>query len=123
GARGAILGVEEHVNLRGALQKPEIELTSIPSLEQADILSLIVFNQPINQIGEGAQISLAQRAAAMAAGALAGHIAQSIGEALSLNTFEIQVAPDSGATAQLTIGQQLGQNVFVKVQQDIGDQS
>ena len=59
----------------------------------------------------------------MAAGALATEIAQSIGEALNLNLFEIQVAPDSGATAQLTVGQQVGQNLFVKVQQDLGDQS
>jgi autotransporter translocation and assembly factor TamB len=122
-AQRVIQGVEAYVNLRGTLQQPAIELTSSPPLEQADILSLIVFNQPINQLGEGQQISLAQRAAGMAAGALVGEIAQSIGEALNLNTFEIQVAPDSGAAAQLTIGQQISQNLFVKVQQDIGDQS
>jgi hypothetical protein len=118
-----IQGVEAHVNIRGTLQQPEIELTSSPPLDQADILSLIVFNQPINLLGEGQQISLAQRAAGMAAGALAGEIAQSIGQALNVNMFEIQMVPDSAATAQLTIGQQVGQNLFVKVQQDIGDQS
>src|SRR5439155_2124437 len=42
-AQRVIQGVEAHVNVRGTLQKPEIELTRIPSLEQADILSLIVF--------------------------------------------------------------------------------
>ena len=118
-----IQGVEANVNVRGTLQHPAIVLTSIPPLEEADILSLIVFNQPINQLGEGQQISLAQRAAGMAAGALASELAKSIGEALNLNTFDIQVAPDSGAAAQLTIGQQVSQNLFVKVQQDIGDQS
>ena len=118
-----IQGVEANVNIRGTLQRPAIVLTSTPPLEQADILSLIVFNQPINQLGEGQQISLAQRAAGIAAGALASELAQSIGEALNLNTFDIQVASDSGATAQLTIGQQISQNLFVKVQQDIGDQS
>ncbi|PYR61811.1 MAG: hypothetical protein DMF91_08700, partial [Acidobacteria bacterium] len=122
-AQRVIRGVEARVNIRGSLQQPAIELTSTPSLEQAEILSLIVFNESINQIGEGQQISLAQRAAGMAAGALATEIAQSIGEALNLNLFEIQVAPDSGATAQLTVGQQVGQNLFVKVQQDLGDQS
>jgi autotransporter translocation and assembly factor TamB len=118
-----IQGVEANVNIRGRLHTPEIVLSSTPPLEQADILSLIVFNQPINQLGEGQQISLAQRAAGMAAGVFVGEIAQSIGNALNLDIFELAVAPDSGATAQLTVGQQVSQNLFVKVQQDIGDQS
>ena len=78
-----------HVNVRGTLKQPEIVLSSTPPLEQADILSLIVFNQPINQLGEGQQISLAQRAQALATGAVAGQLAQSIGNALDLDMFEI----------------------------------
>ena len=57
--RRLIQGVEARVNVRGTLQKPEIDLSSTPPLEQADILALIVFNQPINQLGEGQQVSLA----------------------------------------------------------------
>jgi autotransporter translocation and assembly factor TamB len=118
-----IQAVTANVNVRGTLKNPQIVLSSTPPLEQADILSLIVFNQPINSVGEGQQISLAQRAQAMATGAVAGQLAQSIGNALNLDTFEINTAPDSGGAAQLTIGQQVGQNLYVKVQQGIGDQS
>ena len=108
--------------MRGTLKQPEIELTSTPPLEQADILSLIVFNQPINQLGEGEQISLAQRAQALAAGAVAGQLAQSIGHALNLDTFEIQAgAGNRRRRARSTIGQQVGQNLYVKVQQGIGE--
>jgi translocation-and-assembly-module (TAM) inner membrane subunit TamB-like protein len=121
--RRVIQAVDANVNLRGTLLKPVVELSSTPPLEQADILSLIVFNQPVNSLGEGQQASLAQRAEGIAAGAVAGELAKSIGNALNLNTFDIQMAPDSGATAQVTVGQQVGQNLFVKVQQDIGDQS
>ncbi len=49
--------------------------------------------------------------------------ASSIGNALGLDTFEINTAPDSGAAASLTIGQQLGQNLYVKVEQGIGGES
>jgi len=122
-ARRLIQGVEARVNVRGTLKAPEIVLASTPPLEQADILSLIVFNQPINQLGEGQQMSLAKRAQQLATGALAGELAQSIGNALGVDTFEISTASDSGAAAQLTIGQQVGQNLYVKVQQDVGDQS
>ena len=41
----------------------------------------------------------------------------------NLDTFEINVAPENGGGPELTIGQQLGQNLYVKVQQGIGDQS
>jgi translocation and assembly module TamB len=118
-----IQGVTTNVNVRGTLGKPQIVLSSTPPLEQADILSLIVFNQPINQLGEGQQVSLAQRAQGLATGAVASPLATSIGRALNLDLFEINTSPDSGAAAQLTVGQQLGQNLYVKVQQDIGDQS
>jgi translocation and assembly module TamB len=121
--RRIIQGVEAHVNVRGTLQKPEIELSSIPPLEQADILSLIVFNQPINQVSEGQQISLAQRAQAIAAGAVASQLSKSIGDALNLSEFEIQMAPEAGATAEITLGQQIGQNLYVRVQQSVGDVS
>ena len=118
-----IQAVTANVVLRGTLRQPEIVLSSTPPLEQADILSLIVFNQPINQLGEGQQTSLAVRAQQLATGAVAGQLAQSIGKSLGLDTFEISTAPDSGAAARFTIGQQLGQNLYVRVQQDLGDQS
>jgi translocation and assembly module TamB len=116
-----IQGVEAHVNVKGTLNNPQIELSSVPPLEQADILSLIVFNQPINQVSETQQISLAQRAESIAAGAVAGQLAKSIGNALNLSDFEIQMAPENGSTAEVTIGQQVGENLYVKVQQSVGD--
>ena len=121
--RRIIQGVEARVNVRGTLQKPEIVLSSTPPLEEADILSLIVFNQPVNQLGAGQQISLAQRAQSIATGAVAGQLAQSIGNALNLDMFEIDVAPENGGGPEVTLGQQLGQNLYVKVQQGIGEQN
>jgi translocation and assembly module TamB len=118
-----IQGVEARVTVHGTLREPDIILSSTPPLEQADILSLIVFNQPINSLGAGEQVSLAQRAQQMATGALAGELASSVGNALGLDTFEINTAPESGAAASLTVGQQLGQNLYVKVEQGIGGES
>ena len=121
--RRMIQGVEARVNVTGTLKTPEIMLASTPPLEQADILSLIVFNQSLNTLGEGQQISLGQRAGQLAAGALAGELSKSIGNVLGLDTFEINTAPVGGGAASLTIGQQLGRNLYVKVEQAIGGQS
>jgi len=121
--RRLIQGVEARVNVRGTLKQPEIILTSTPPLEQSDILSLIVFNQPINSLGEGQAVSLAQRAQQLATGAVAGQLAQSIGNAIGVDLFEISTAPEEGGAASVTIGQQLGQNLYVKLQQGVGDQN
>jgi autotransporter translocation and assembly factor TamB len=118
--RRLIQGVEARVNVRGTMKQPEIVLSSTPPLEQADILSLIVFNQPINSLGEGQQISIAQRAQQLATGAVAGQLAQSIGNVLGVDTFEISTAPEGGGVASLTIGQQLGQNLYLRIEQGLG---
>src|SRR4029453_9335876 len=122
-ARRIISAVEARVNVRGSLKQPEIELSSTPPLEQADILALIVFNQPLNQLGEGDQISLLQRAQALAGGVLAGELAQGIGNALGVDTFEINLAPESGGGPQLTVGRQVGQNLYLKLEQGVGQQT
>jgi len=122
-AERMIQAVTVHVNVRGRLRMPQIELTSTPPQEQADILALIIFNQPMNQLGEGQQLSLASRAGSIAAGAVANQLTGSIANSLNLDQFEINVAPETGSAAELTLGQQLGQNLYVKVQQGIGDNS
>jgi translocation and assembly module TamB len=115
-----IEGVTANVHVRGSLTKPRLVLSSSPPLDQADILSLIVFNQPINQTSLGQQIALTQRAEALATGAVTGELANPIGQALNLDTFELKTSPGA---AQVTLGQQVGPNLFVKVEQEAGDQS
>jgi translocation and assembly module TamB len=120
-AQRTIQGVQANVNVRGTLKQPQLILTSIPPLDQSDILSLIVFNQPINQLGEGQQVALTQRAEQLAAGALVGTLAGSLGKALNLTEFNIQTAPESGVTAQLTAGQQVSPNLYAKIERGFGD--
>jgi autotransporter translocation and assembly factor TamB len=121
-ARRLIQGVETRVGVQGTLKAPQVVLSSNPPLDEADILSLIVFNQPVNQLGEGQQISLAQRAQALAAGAVANQISQSIAQAFNLDTFEINLAPEQGTAAEVTLGEQIGQNLYLRVEQAIGEQ-
>ncbi len=116
-----IQAVTARVNVRGRLKKPEVELTSVPPLEQSDILALIVFNQPLNQLGTGQQASLAQRAGAMAAGAVSSELTGSVAKSLGVDQLEINVAPATGVNAEVVVGQQLGQNLYVKVQQELGE--
>ena len=116
-----ITGVETRVHVGGTVRRPELTLSSNPPLDQADILSLIIFGQPSNQLGTGQQVSLAQRAGTIASGFVASQLAQSIGNALNLDTFEIQTGSDTGETgATVTVGEQIGQRLYVKLRQGVG---
>lgn len=119
-ATRVISGVETTVRIQGTMRQPELSFSSNPPLEQADILSLIVFNQPINELGEGEQVSLAQRAGALAGGYLASGLATSIGNALNIDEFQIQAAGDQGGGPQLTVGEQIGNNLFFRLRQGFG---
>jgi uncharacterized protein involved in outer membrane biogenesis len=121
-ARRIISGVETFVRVQGTMRQPQLSFSSNPPLDQADILSLIVFNQPINTLGEGEQVSLAERATALAGGYLASGLARSIGNALELDEFEIQAGGETGGFGpSLTVGEQVGEKFFFRIRQAFGD--
>jgi translocation and assembly module TamB len=116
-----ISGVETVVRVQGTMRQPELSFSSNPPLDQADILSLIVFNQPINELGEGQQATLAERATALAGGYLASGLTQAIGGALELDEFEIQASGERGFGPSLTVGEQVGEHFFFRIRQGFGD--
>lgn len=122
-AKRIISSVDATVQIGGRVSAPELTLSSRPPLDQADILSLIIFNQPANQLGEGQRVTLAQRAGALASGFVASSLAESIGDALNLDIFEIQTVSDDGGGPAVTLGDQFGQNLFLKVRRAFGAQS
>jgi autotransporter translocation and assembly factor TamB len=66
-------------------------------------------------------MTLVERAQNLATGALVGSLSQSIAKALNLETFQFDVAPENGGGPALTVGQQLSPNLYVKVQQGVGE--
>jgi autotransporter translocation and assembly factor TamB len=98
-----------------------LDLSSTPPLEESDILALIVFNRPVNELGSGERSSLAETAGGIAGGFLAAPLGQSIGKALDLDIFEISTTTETGELgASITVGQQLNQNTFFKLYQQFG---
>ena len=117
-------GVEARVRITGNAQTPELTLSSNPPLEESDILSLIVFNRPINELGTGERSSLAATAGGIATGFLAAPLGDSIGKALDLDLFEITTSTEEGDFgAGLTLGQQVGDRAFLKLRQQFGERN
>ena len=117
-------GVTARVRIRGTTKTPQLQLTSTPPLEESDILALIVFNRPVNELGTGERASLAATAGGIATGFLAAPLGESIGRALDLDLFEITTTTEEGELgAGLTVGQQIGDRVFFKLRQQFGERS
>jgi autotransporter translocation and assembly factor TamB len=114
-------GVEARIHITGTPQAPQLELTSNPPLEESDILALIVFNRPVNELGSGERSSLAATAGGIATGFIAQPLGESIGKALDLDLFEITTNTENGDLgAAITLGQQVNQRTFFKVYQQFG---
>ena len=117
-------GVEARVRITGTARAPELALSSNPPLEESDILSLIVFNRPINELGTGERSSLAATAGGIATGFFAAPLGESIGKALDLDLFEITTSSEDGdLQAGVTLGQQVGDRAFVKLRQQFGERN
>ncbi|MGE5835114.1 MAG: translocation/assembly module TamB domain-containing protein [Acidobacteriota bacterium] len=117
-----ISGVTARVHVTGTMREPEIALSSNPPLDEGDILSLIAFNQTMNQLQTSERVSLASRAGVLAARAFATPIADSVARALDFDLFEIQPADDTGTGATLTVGRQVNENLFVGFRQEFGSE-
>ncbi|MDA1306993.1 MAG: translocation/assembly module TamB domain-containing protein, partial [Acidobacteria bacterium] len=115
-----VSGVTVRARIQGTAMSPSLTLTSDPSLDEGDILALVVFNRPINELGQGEKISLAARAGSLAAGALVGPIADSVARALDLDVFEIQTAEAGSVGATVTVGRQVSDRLFVGFRHEFG---
>jgi translocation-and-assembly-module (TAM) inner membrane subunit TamB-like protein len=121
-ASRVIQGVETFVHVRGSVLQPELSFSSNPPQDESDILSLIIFGIPTNELGEGQQVALAVRAQELAGGYLASGLSQAIGGALNLDEFEIQAAGENGLGPSVTLGQQVSKGLFVRLRQGFGSE-
>jgi autotransporter translocation and assembly factor TamB len=118
-------GVTARIHVTGTARAPQISLTSNPPLDEADILSLIVFNRSVNELGTGERASLAETAGGIASGFVASSLGRSIGKALDIDLFEITTSDiETGETAGgVTLGKQVSDKAFVRFRQQFGQRS
>jgi hypothetical protein len=100
--------------ITGTANKPELTLSSIPTLSQSDILSVLVFGKPSNQLTQGQQQGLQQQALSMAGGYAASQVGKAVAQALGLESLGINVAPGGG----LGLGTYLTQSLYVSASQE-----
>jgi translocation and assembly module TamB len=100
-------------NITGPASKPDLRLSSVPSLEEADILSMVMFGRPVSQLNGSQQQNLQKQAAGMAASQAGRAIADSLGlEDMGVTTSE---------TGGVGVGRYVTQNIYVSASQETVD--
>jgi translocation and assembly module TamB len=102
---------EVKVEITGRASAPALALSSEPPLEQADILSLLVFGRPARDLGHQQSVDLQRKAISLASGYVMPELRQSVMNTLGLDTFEVG---DEGVRA----GRYVTRDVFISLAQD-----
>jgi autotransporter translocation and assembly factor TamB len=98
----------------GTAKKPVLALSSIPNLQQADIVSMLMFGKPVDQLTASEQRGLQQQALSMAGGYAASQIGQSIAHALGLQNLGMTVSQQGG----VSFGHYMTQDVYISASQE-----
>ncbi|PYR58655.1 MAG: hypothetical protein DMF91_16700 [Acidobacteria bacterium] len=116
-----ISGIDARVTLSGPLRAPELHLSSNPSLEASEILSLIVFNSSTNELSAAQQQELAVRAGALAAGFVATPLISTIERALGLEMLALEPGGEiRGGGAKVTIGEEIAPGLIARFSRQFG---
>jgi translocation and assembly module TamB len=110
------------IQVTGRAQQPTIVFSSTPELPQEEIISLLVLGKTTDRLTKGERNSLGDAAQQLAGGIIAGELEKTLGNALGLDTIEINPAEHAG-TGSFKIGRYVTQDLFLSVGHDFGQDS
>jgi autotransporter translocation and assembly factor TamB len=102
------------------VRKPALQLTSSPSLEESDILSLLVFNVPANELAANEREQLALRAASLAVGYVATPAISAIGQRLGLDFLQVEQTGNVSSGLRVSAGREIFRNLFLTYAHEFG---
>jgi translocation and assembly module TamB len=109
--------VQVHVD--GWFDKPRLALSSEPPLDQADVLSVLLFGKPSRELGRSDGMRLQQNAVALASGYVMPELQASVMDTLGLSSLEVAM-PDGTEPGRVGVGRYVTSDIFVSVAQEFG---
>ena len=120
-AERTVSGVQIRAAVRGTTTAPELQLSSRPGLEESDILSLLLFGVPTNELAAGQREEVAFQAASLASGFVVSPAITAIGRALGLDYLDLERGNDpSSPNLRLSAGREVWPGVFLTYGREFG---
>ncbi len=108
------------VSVSGTVSKPQIQFSSEPPMEQANVYSYLFFGQPAEKLGGGEQKVLQQQVAGLVGGAAAQEVTGVLGQELAIDTFQVTPAEGELGIETVSVGKYLTRDLFVTFQRSFG---
>jgi translocation and assembly module TamB len=124
--RAVYTGAPEYrvtVHIQGSGDKPRLTLSSEPTLEQADILSVILFGKPTGQLGRSQSAGLQQRALQLASGYVMPELRTSVMNTLGLDALDVELPEGDDRPGRVSVGRYVAGDVFVSLAQEFGSRA
>jgi autotransporter translocation and assembly factor TamB len=112
---------EVDATIGGTVEKPTLTLASDPRLEQADVLALLIFGKPIASLSQKEQGSLQQSALSITSGYVASQIANSVSNALGLDSLGVDLREVDFSGGRIGFGRYVGNKTYVSVSQELAN--
>ncbi|HEV7717028.1 MAG TPA: translocation/assembly module TamB domain-containing protein [Steroidobacteraceae bacterium] len=103
--------VKAKLNVSGSAQKPQLTVTSDPTMSQTQALSYLVAGKPLNEVGSG-EGDMVQSAARSLGGAAGNLLAKGLGKRLGISEIGVEDSPEIGGSA-FTVGQYLSPRLYL----------
>jgi translocation and assembly module TamB len=106
-----------HVVIGGTANEPSLKLESEPSLPQADILSVLVFDKPAKELNDGQRADMKRRVGQLAASYAVSELGESVTRALGLTGRGVRV--EEASSERVALGAYVTDKAYVTVGQNV----
>lgn len=110
---------EVEVRVSGRPDKPVLALSSEPPLSESDVLAVLLFGAPTQELGQSQQADLQQRAVGLASTYVAGGLTRSVRDALGLDVLDVS-AGEGDRPGEVRIGRYVTNDIFLSIAQEFG---
>jgi translocation and assembly module TamB len=107
----------------GTITKPSLALESEPSLDQADVLAVLLFGAPASGLSRSESAGLREQALGIAGGYVASELRQSVANALGVDDLQFDAGSEGLRDASVSVGKYVANDIFVSLAHRFGDQS
>jgi translocation and assembly module TamB len=108
------------LRVEGTVTKPTLALESEPALEQADVLSVLLFGAPADQLSRSQSAGLREQALGIAGGYVASELRQSVANALGVDDLQFDTGTTGLQDARVSVGKYVADDIFVSLAHRFG---
>jgi translocation and assembly module TamB len=99
-----------------------LALESEPALDQADVLSVLLFGAPSNKLSDEQSAGLREQALGIAGGYVASELRQSVANALGVDDLQFDAGTTGLQGAKVSVGKYVAKDIFVSLAHRFGTQ-